>query len=241
MRTIHQFGDSYGATLYGENDRYEIKNFIELCANQMDCSYNNFSLPGASNEMILNIIIKSINKLKSGDIVFINFSFFTRGCWYDDNIKKIKSTNELYDDINGVKKYNNKKIDKIINLVEYYLNQTKDYNFRIFNLINSILEYINSMGIDIYYTFVDAAEWSVDLIKVGTNIKFQYGFAKWLILNNMHFEQEGHYTKGIQSFLTNMILNKTNYFKIKNESITIDIDDVNFDTKLKKSIKQKLL
>lgn len=241
MKTIHQFGDSYGSTLYGYNDSYITKNFIELLSIELNYRYINNAVGGASNEMILDILLNSINSIKRGDIVFINFSFFSRGCWYDDNTKKIKSTNTIYNDIMNTKKYHLAKNKHVIDLVEYYLTESKDYNMRIFKLFNSILNSINSNGVTIFYIFVEENEWSDELLNLGTNIKFPNGFVKWLQKNNLHLEEEGHYTKGIQPVLANAILNKTNSFKNKNKNITIDMSDMDFNIKLKKQIKKNLL
>jgi len=241
MKTIHQFGDSYSSTLYAYDDSYITKNFIELISIELNYQYVNNAVGGISNEIILDILLNSINNIKQGDIVFINFSFFTRGCWYDDDIKKIKSTNTLYNDIMSIKKYHLAKNKHIIDLVEYYLTETKDYNMRIFKLFNSILNYIHSKGVNIFYIFVEENEWSDELLNLGTNIKFPNGFAKWLQKNNLHFEEEGHYTKGIQPVLANAILNKTNHFLCQNKSITIDMGDMDFNIKLNKKMKKNLL
>lgn len=241
MKTIHQFGDSYGAELYSKNKEYRIKNFIELSCIQLNYKYVNDARGGSSNEMILNRMLNYLKNINSGDIVFVNFSFFVRGCWYDDTYKKIKSTNELFDELYNNKMYYKIKNENVIGLVEYYLNSTKDYNMRIFTLIDSVFKYLKSKNVDIFYIFVDDCEWVDDLLTVGTNIKFPKGFAKWLIINGFGEEQECHYTKGIQPLLANVILKKTNNFTINNNSIVIDIEDVDFDVVLKKPIDKNLL
>ena len=242
MKTIHQFGDSYGEILYNNKIRdYRIKNFIELSAEQLGYMYNNKAFSGYSNEMILNIILQNLNNIKEGDMIFINFSFFARGCWYDDVFNKIKSTNELYDELNNNTMFFRKKNENVVNLVEYYLNQTKDYNMRIFKLIDSILKYLKLKNIDIFYIFVDDSIWVNELLSVGTNIKFPDGFAKWLVKNNFGLEEESHYTKGIQPILCKTILDKTKNFTNTSKNIYVDINDVDLNIEIQKPIKQKLL
>lgn len=241
MKTIYQFGDSYGAPLYNDSENYSIKNFVELCANQINHRYENQSIPGYSNEMILDKLINHLNKIKDGDIVFINFSFFSRGCWYDANDNKIKSTNKLYNDIYNLKKYNEKENSNIINLVEYYVNNSIDYNMRIFKLINSTLEYLKSKNVSIFYIHVDNSEWVDELLNVGTNIKFPNGFGKWLLENGFHKEEENHYTKGLQPIFANLILDKTNNFTADDDRIYVDINDIDFNVTLKNPIKTNLL
>jgi hypothetical protein len=240
MKTIHQFGDSYGCIIVVHDGREKIKNFIELCCDKLNYNYTNQAKGGISNEMILNKLINSIHKFKKGDIVFINFSFFPRGCWYDDRYKEIKSTNFLYNEMFDIKQFYFTKNEHVIDLVEYYLNHTKDYNVRIFTLMNSILFYIKTLGVDIFYTFIDESDWSDELLNVGTSIKFPGGFAKWLEKNNFHFEEESHYTKGIQPLLSNAILNKTNNFTENADKIIIDIEDIDFNIIMKKPVKSKL-
>jgi hypothetical protein len=241
MKTIHQFGDSYGAPLYCDSEDYKVKNFVELSANQLNYRYENQSFPGYSNEMILNKLIKHLDKIKEGDIVFINFSFFSRGSWYDISDGKIKSTNKLYNDIYNVKKYNENENNCIIDLVEYYINNSIDYNMRIFKLINSILEHIKSKNVNIFYIHVDDSDWVDKLLNVGTNIKFPNGFANWLLKNEFHKEEENHYTKGLQPIFANLILNKTNNFTAEDDRIYVDISDIDFNVTLKNPIKTNLL
>ncbi len=241
MKTIHQFGDSYGEELYSKNREYRIKNFIELSCVQLNYRYVNEARGGSSNEMILNRMLNYLKNINFGDIVFINFSFFARGCWYDDTYKKIKSTNELFDELYSNKMYHKIKNQNVIGLVEYYLNNTKDYNVRVFTLIDSLLKYLKSKNVDIFYIFVDDSDWVDNLLSVGTNIKFPNGFGKWLLSNGLGLEQESHYTKGVQPILCKTILDKTKNFTNTNKNIYIDIDDVHLDFENKKLINKKLL
>ena len=72
--------------------------------------------------------------------------------------------------------------------------------------------------------------YSDELIRYGTNIKFENGFAKWLIKYNFHNEEEGHYTKGIQPALANALFKKTNNFgKNVKKKIEINIDDIDMN------------
>lgn len=241
MNTIHHFGDSYACYLRDVFYENNVENFVEIFSKQLNYKYTNKAHGGESNEMILDRLINHLNEFKNGDILFINFSFFSRGCWYDEKYQKIKSTNALYDDLNDFKQYYFAKNKHVIDLVEYYLNHTIDYNKRIFKLINSVLKNIQSKGICVFYIFIETKEWSDELIDNGTSIEFPNGFGKWLQKNNFHKEEEGHYTRGIQPVLANAILKKTNCFKEQSKTIFIDIDDMDFGVKLKKPNKINLL
>lgn len=230
MNTVYHFGDSYGVIPYG-------KTFVELAANQAGYNYCNKSLGGLSNEMILNILLKNLSIILPEDIVFVNFSFLPRGCWYDEKVNRIRSTNELYNDVYSNKQYIKGKGEQVITLVDYYLNHTKDYNVRVFTLINSTLEYLNQKGVKIYYIFVENSEWIDPLIKVGTSIKFKNGFCTWLQKNKFHSEEEGHYSKGVQPLLANLVLNKTDLFKETSKCLFVDSHEVDFkEVAFKKTI-----
>lgn len=234
MNTVYHFGDSYGVIPHS-------KTFVELAANQAGYNYCNKALGGLSNEMILNALLKNLNVILSGDIVFINFSFFSRGCWYDERVNRVRSTNELYNDVYSDRQYIEAKGKNIIALVDYYLHYTKDYNVRIFTLINSTLEYLSQKQVKIYYIFAENSEWVEALIKVGVDIKFNDGFCTWLQKNKFHSEEEGHYSRGIQPFLANLILSKTDQFREVNKSLFVDSHEINFKEITPKKLTSKLI
>jgi len=234
MNTVYHFGDSYGVIPHG-------KTFVELAANQAGYNYCNKSLGGFCNEMILNTLLQNLSIIKPEDVVFVNFSFLPRGCWYDEKFNRIRSTNELYHDVYSSKQYIEAKGEHVVALIDYYLHHTKDYNVRIFTLVNSVLEFLNQKGVKIYYIFVENPEWIDSLIKVGTNIKFNEGFCTWLQKNKFHLEEEGHYSKGIQPLLANLVLNKTDQFKEKSKRLFVDSYEVDFKEVTPKKVISKLI
>ena len=122
------------------------------------------------------------------------------------------------------------QIEKIISLIDYYLINTEDNARKLFTIMNSIFEYIEKLGVKIFYIFVDEYGWSDKLLNNGTNIKFKSGFGFWLKKNNFHLNTDGHYTKGIQNMLADIILKKTNNLEeIINKKINIDIEDINLE------------
>jgi hypothetical protein len=231
MSNLYNFGDSYsGASAHFS----KIKHFTTHIADNIGYSYIMCGANGSSNEQILNTIINHLDQFKNGDVVFINFSFFARGCWYDKKSNKVNSTNIFYNEVSSIKhflltkKFGMSQSERIVCLLNYYLEHTEDYARRLFTLIDSTLKYIESLGVKVFYIFVDNESYSDNLLKYGTNIKFKNGFAKWLAEHNFHNENEGHYSKGIQPILSNAILKKTNNLD-KNigrviEIVTDDID-----------------
>ena len=219
---IHHFGDSYCFTNMGPS-------FCQIMAKSIEYQYSVYGVSGYSNEQILNSVIKNLDKFKNGDKIFINFSFFTRGCWYDNKSKSMQSLNKFYDDLGKTKTYLGKmQIEKIISLIDYYLINTEDNAKKLFTIMNSIFEYIEKLGVKIFYIFVDEYNWSDALLNNGTNIKFKNGFGFWLINNNFHSNKDGHYTIGIQDMLADVILKKTNNLEETiDKKINIDIEDVN--------------
>jgi hypothetical protein len=235
MSKIHHFGDSYGEALYDLKNKNKIKHFVELISEQLGFEYKCEAFGGASNEQILNCLISCLNTFEKGDIVFINFTFFRRGCWYDDKNKLIKSTNIYYNELHNDKLFQKAgENKKIIDLVNYYIDYTEDYTRRIFALISSLLCQIDKMGVNIFYIFADDFKFAHDLLKIGNNIIFKNGFTKWLRKYEFHKEQEGHYSKGIQPAIANAIINKTNNLsKLYNKTYHITIEDIDLNVILK--------
>jgi hypothetical protein len=74
MSTLFHFGDSYGVCTNTS------KHFIEICADTIGYKYSKNTNVGLSNEIIFNNIINSLYLYKTNDIIFVNFSFWVRGC-----------------------------------------------------------------------------------------------------------------------------------------------------------------
>lgn len=245
MSRIHHFGDSYGIIDY-VNGKKVIKHFaggsiisgdypphfIELCAKKLNKNYINYSEPGYSNEVILKQIIKQTNAFKKNDIVFIQFSYFCRGTWWNETTQTIENTNGLYDEIRNNKYFdiaNNN--EKLLSLVNYYLTYTEDYNRRIFDIINQVIKQLVDKGIFVYFIHIDDSNYVDSLLSYGFNIKFEKGFGKWLLINKFHNEEEGHYTKHIQPMLSDIILNTTNNLKMDTIFGSSDIIKLSNSTK----------
>jgi len=224
---IHHFGDSYTSV----NDFLTQKpkdNFIQLIAKKLNYEYNNFGYCGGSNEMIFNIILKHSHEIRDNQTLFVNFSFLTRGTYYDESTNKIDATNTLYHEIYDIKYFERANGDeKKLLLVDYFLNYHKDYNFRLFTLIDSFFKLlIKEKNIKIYYIHIDDMDYIDDLLSVGTRIKFEGGFGNWLKANDFHKEEEGHYSKNIQDILFKIISEKTNDLN-STENCYITIEETN--------------
>ncbi len=207
MKSFHHFGDSYATVKYYDDN----KHFCHHIADSLEYSYCFNGLGGLSNELIFNRILSNLGSMVDGDVLFINFSYLVRGCYYDRKNKEIKSTNTLYNEMYKNKifnqsKYKNQLIeDGIIDLLNYYLDNALDYNVRLFTLMDSMFKYLIEKGINIFYIFVEEFDWSNELLNYGINISFKDGFGNWLIKNNFHNEEDIHYTVGIQPMLADLI------------------------------------
>lgn len=239
MSKIYHFGDSYSMNI----NNFKVKHFGQIISESLGYDYASLGYGGASNEQIFNTILENLSRFKRGDILFVNFSFFQRGSWYDIKNKRVSSTNIFYGEMylenhfDLAKSFGLKEGEKIVSLLDYYLTHTEDYARRIFNPINSLFKYIQSLGIRIFYIHIDYTNFSDDLLKCGTNIKFKNGFGKWLLDNGLHNEQEVHYTEGIQPVLADAILRKTD--NLNNISKVIEIKNTDLDFS-KKIIKDKI-
>jgi hypothetical protein len=200
MGTLYHFGDSYGTV--GSHD----KHFVNLISERMDnINYNNQVTGGLSNEQILTKLLSCVMNIQKGDMLFFNFSFFVRGCYYDRELGELKSTNYYYNDISKFRIINTEK-DYIMDIVTYQLDYNEDYNRRVFNQFNTIFEQLHLMDIPIYYIFIVENEWSDTLLKYGNKISFPTDFYTWLDDNDYHRQEECHYTRGIQENIYHYVM-----------------------------------
>ena len=200
MNTLHHFGDSYGTTMQG------VKHFVEIISDSLGYEYGRYSEGGYSNEQILHKFLNYIYLIKPNDIVFFNFSFFTRGCYYDLENNKIESTNKIYNNDN--KTFIN-EIEKqyIYQIINYQLENTEDYNRKIFLNFDIIFKLLIERNVKIYYIFVENDDFLPPLLKNGINIKFENGFKNWLYSMDYHKNEICHYTNGVQPLISSHIIN----------------------------------
>jgi len=230
MSTLFHFGDSYG--LCAKSITEPLKHFIEITADTIGYNYSKLTWAGVSNEMLFNSMISSLHLYKPNDIIIINFSFWVRGCYWDKNFGRVKSTNNLFGELINIRLYpeqlTNTKINELQLLINYYLDMTEDYNRKLFTLINSLFHHLKQMGVRIYYIFVDKeTNWSDSLLTIGSNLKFPNGFYEWLNFHSFHDEEESHYSAGIQNMLSNYILKNTNNLTIKKNIIEMNEEYLN--------------
>ena len=203
MNKLYHFGDSY-ATI-----SHKAKHFVRLISDKLDYKYVGLGVGGSSNELILTRFLKEIYNFNDGDIIFFNFSFFVRGTYYDRNKKEILSSNFFIND--SMKNY--REIDLIgleyvMSVFDYFIHNNEDYNRKVFDKFNTVFELLVNRNISIYYIFNENSEFSDDLLKYGTNIKFPHGFCNWLRENDYHREEECHYTKGVQGQIYDHIISQ---------------------------------
>lgn len=200
MGTLYHFGDSYGSV--GSYDKHFVRLISEKIGN---INYTNQVTGGLSNEQILTKLLSCIMNIKKGDMLFFNFSFFVRGCYYDRDMGELKSTNYFYNDKSVFRKINTKK-DYIIDIITHLLDYNEDYNRRVFHQFNAIFEQLHLMDIPIYYIFIVENEWSDALLNYGNKICFPTDFSTWLDDNGYHNQEECHYTRGIQENICDYVM-----------------------------------
>jgi hypothetical protein len=235
MNKLYHFGDSY-STVNLKN--IENKHFCKIISEQIGYEYIPTGIGGMSNEWVLKKVLENVYNYVNGDIIFINFSFFERGRYYDYKKRSIESTNRFYNDIwkyftMDLNDIDVKQRENISSLMEYFTNQTEDYARRIFDLFNVFLKEVDKKGVKLFYIFAGESDYEDELITVGTNIKFEGGFSDWLIKNGLHKDQDVHYTKGIQYILADAIFRKTKGLTETSSKIQITINDLDFTKKNK--------
>ena len=203
MKNIHHFGDSYAST--GRHD----KHFVKILAERNGYNYKmiNTTKPGSCNELMLNNLLYKIFEIEDGDILFFNFSFFVRGCYYDKEYKQIISTNSYYNDgPDGKGDIFNCEHQYIRDIITYQLDCSEDYNRRLFHQFDAIFEQLYKRNVIVNYIFNVESPWCDELLKYGNKIKFDNGFVNWLHSKDYHKEEECHYTQGVQELIYDEVI-----------------------------------
>ena len=198
--TLYHFGDSFATSCEFEPI------FTEHMAKELSMHWRGHGLPGGCNEQIFSEILKNLHKYKSGDLLIINWSYFSRISYCPFGKDKIDSGNKLYPvnhDNELSDKYRNYILDTAINM--NYDNATKIFKSH----LPPLLEYFDKIGVQYIQTFL-----SNDLFLEGKkiynpNIVFKelkniisfddkHGYESWLDSIGWKNEECCHYTSGIQ-------------------------------------------
>lgn len=228
MSRFWHYGDSYSMNdflLENLENKYraetQIGNFGSIISNQLDKEYNFKGVTGFSNELIFNRILYNLNKFKKGDIIFINWSYFTRGS-YIDKYGVIHSTNNWFDEtMPGMTDEGKDKLEKLENysfIMDYILSYNYDFNIKLFyGYVAPCFKNLIEKGITIYNLFInynDKLTFGKSYKKfvmpdsMGKNIRFDGGYMNWLVQNELHGEEEGHYTVDKQEYIAKEILKR---------------------------------
>lgn len=202
MNNVHHFGDSYAST-----GRYD-KHFVRILSEKNGYNYKMFNTvkPGSCNELMLNNLLYKIFEIEDGDILFFNFSFFIRGCYYEKETQEIKSTNQYYNDGAYGSRHIFKCDEYIRDIITYQFDYSEDYNRRLFHQFDALFEQLYKRNIVVNYIFNEETPWCDELLKYGNKIKFDNGFVKWLYSMGYHKEEECHYTRGVQELIYDKII-----------------------------------
>ena len=215
--TFWHFGDSFAFS--GNNP----ESFGLLLSKKFNMNFEFLGVSGTSNPIIFSSILKNDFRYKPGDIIFINWSFLHRGCYVDDN-HNIKSTNVFFSENNNKVMTNSIEYDVFIKknsfILDYTLNYSYDSNIKLFNgMVYPYFESLKQKGVIPYNLLIRNNE-SVshgdisinnlmEILKIDNNVKFEPSYFDWLVDNEyMNSGDEGHYTSGIQSILTDEIFKR---------------------------------
>ena len=220
--TFWHFGDSFAGAGKGTPFGFYLAKLLDKA-----CVMKNVA--GSSNPMIFSEILENDSLFISGDVIFINWSFFHRG-WYIDSDKSIKSTNEFFsEETNSLMEGDDKFSNFIENhnfIMDYTLDYSFDSNYKLFNgLVSPYFKSLHKRGIQVYNLFIcDDEELSYGKqkfskkeynINLPNTINFEPNFHDWLV--NMDYKGDegpnpddthGHYRKGIQEILAKIIYDK---------------------------------
>lgn len=230
MSNFWHFGDSYSMndfSLETPQNEYkaetQVNNFGHIISQKLGIGYKFRGVTGFSNELIFRRILWNLNYFQKNDIIFINWSYFTRGT-YVDNKGTLRSTNNWFDEnMPGMTDEGLDELSKIENysfIMDYILSYNYDFNTKLFfGYVAPLFHTLTTKGIKIYNLFINHKEkltYGNELksfkmpIKMGENVIFEESYIEWLKKNKLHEEEEGHYTSGNQEFIANEIIKRIN-------------------------------
>jgi len=228
MPNFWHFGDSFAFNNF--HNPNQSNNFGDIISKRLKLNYKFNAEMGSSNELIFKNIISNLNNFEENDVLFINWSFFSRSCYINDSSYSLESTNRWYDDNNLIlNDYD--KTEESINffnkhsfLMDYILNYNFDITYKLFNLfVSPLFSNLEDKKISIYNLFIknnDVLKYNKKPVDykfniIGNNIDFNKNYFDWLWDNKYMLNEEGHYAKNIQETLADEIMSRMNLKKLK--------------------------
>ena len=191
-------------------------------ADTLSMNWKGYGKSGACNEQIFSKILDNLYELKKGDLLIINWSYFSRISYISDN--KLSSSNQLFPvpyNINITPTYNNFILD-------YAIKFNYDNSCKLFKSSwLSIQNYLDKVGVRYIQTIL-----ANDLFQDGIKIEDVYTefselrnmiqfpkkdgnhmfYENWLDSLNWKNEECSHYTAGIQRMLSSRWVGYYYYF-----------------------------
>jgi len=228
MPNFWHFGDSFAFNNFHNSN--QSNNFGDIISKRLKLNYKFNAEMGSSNELIFKNILSNLNNFEENDILFINWSFFSRSCYINDSSYSLESTNRWYDDNNLIlNDYD--KTEESINffnkhsfLMDYILNYNFDITYKLFNLfVSPLFSNLEDKKISIYNLFIknnDVLKYNKKPVDykfsiMGNTIDFNKNYFDWLWDNKYMLNEEGHYAKNIQETLADEIMSRMNLKKLK--------------------------
>lgn len=238
MNTLYHFGDSFAFNDFSKESytkgrlneaTYQDGNFGSIIAESLGLKYNFQAKTGDSNQLIFDRILSFSNHYKKGDVLLINWSFFSRGTYIKILEQKqqyqLSSTNGWFDE--GILKYTNdyEAIEFFKKeygfLMDYIINYNFDLTVKLFEgPVSHFFKTLLDKDVKIYNVFNDSffglnygdKKLSYKPDGIGDILHFKAGYYQWLEMQNWLREEDGHYKKGIQNRLAKIYLTKINEF-----------------------------
>jgi hypothetical protein len=228
MPNFWHFGDSFAFNNFHNSN--QSNNFGDIISKRLKLNYKFNAEMGSSNELIFKNILSNLNNFEENDVLFINWSFFSRSCYINDSSYSLESTNRWYDDNNLIlNDYD--KTEESINffnkhsfLMDYILNYNFDITYKLFNLfVSPLFSNLEDKKISIYNLFIknnDVLKYNKKPVDykfniIGNTIDFNKNYFDWLWDNKYMLNEEGHYAKNIQETLADEIMSRMNLKKLK--------------------------
>lgn len=214
MNTLYHFGDSFATSCKSEFI------FTKYMADMLSLNWKSYGRSGTCNEQIFSKILDNLYELKKGDLLIINWSYFSRISYVSAD--KLRSANELH----PILRDNNVNPSYKNFLLDYALKFNYDNAAKIFKSSwLHIQNHLDKVGVHYIQTIL-----SNDLFQDGIKLEDVYTefyelrnvmvfpkqngrymcYENWLESLNWKNEECSHYTLGIQPKLAKVF---TDYYK----------------------------
>lgn len=161
MKKIHTYGCSFSFPFWINEE----ESFTHLLAKYMGCEYNNRSFPALCHNEIFHRLLSDINTFKKDDLIIYQFTagnregFMVNNSFYYSSAgigETLEDTVRVMNQWGGGREKYPFTDDKILSLMSFVNDWSKETLFYKFNRVNDTLKFLEkTIGIRYVYLFLD--------------------------------------------------------------------------------------